>query len=151
MWISFSSSQEKAVNTGSSARLVQLFYVSSVSGNLNSRRRPYLQQDKQGPQVGTSHGALPQDEITTYVEKWVFLLLEAGIRWRHHIHQSGCRAHWWRMNRAEDAGGRPSLKRSKTRRVIKCPSMTKAGVNYKIKLSEDFVRAPKGCDCRWPP
>lgn len=52
---------------------------------------------------------------------------------------------------SEGAGGRPSPKRSKTRRIIKCHSMTKAGVNYEIKLSEDFVRAPKGCDCRWPP
>lgn len=49
------------------------------------------------------------------------------------------------------AGRRPAQRRSKTRRVIKCHSMTKAGVNYEIKLSKDFVRPPKGCDCRWPP
>lgn len=51
----------------------------------------------------------------------------------------------------EGPGRRPAPKRSKTRRVIKCHSTTKPGVNYEIKPSEDFVRAPKGCDCRWPP
>lgn len=111
---------------------MQLF---NVGGGLYSCRGSYLKQGSQGPRVGTSQSTLTKDEIKNLHGKVNVSPFRRGYQMKTSHPSVWMLSSVMENEMGKGAGRRPTLKRSKTTRVIKCHSTTKPGVNYKIKLS----------------